>query len=122
MVFPLGQSGFDEREEPPDASSSIGSSPFSVLPNLSSDPFSREEDYVRELPSLQLPPPAPVVSYQPQQTLPTPNNVFTFLQDIARKNAKERRMRRMQILKIKRQKGLISFSHRVMHYQNKRRR
>ena len=122
MDFPLGQSGLDERDEPPDAFSSIGSSPFSSLPNFSADLISREENDVRELPPLHLPPPAQSVAYEPQQPLSPPNNVFAFFQEIARKKAKERRMHRMQILKIKRQNGLISFSHRVMHYQNKRRR
>ena len=91
-------------------------------PEFSSSPLSMQEtsDSNLFLPQSDIGASAPVVLPESYGSLN--NYINNMMQEQKRKKAKERRLRRMYILKEKRKNGLISFDSNTIRYENKRRR
>lgn len=116
VAFSLGRDVMD-----PTGYSSTQDSPTLVSSNESPlESYLTEVNSSRDMPELELP---PVAEFEVSS--PSKGNLSDYLEeflksDIKRK-AKERRMKRMAILKMKRKTGLISFTGPRIRYENKRR-
>lgn len=85
----------------------------------SPSPISSSESFDNDLDGLHL----PEIDLHPKQQTSDFNSYLQSLMDEQRHiKAKERRMRRMQILRMKRRNGLISFDVKPLRYESKRRR
>ena len=117
IAFSLGQDVVD----PSGYSYSTQDSPTLVSSTTSPlESYSVDVSSSRDMPELELPPVADFeVSSVPKGNLN--DYLEEFLRSDIKRKAKERRMKRMAILKMKRKTGSISFTGPKIRYENKRR-
>ena len=116
VAFSLGQDVMD----PSGYSYSTQDSPTLISSTTSTLESYSVDVSSRDMPELELPPVAAFeVSLAPKGNLN--DYLEEFLRSDIKRKAKERRMKRMAILKMKRKTGSISFTGPKIRYENKRR-
>ena len=116
IAFSLGQDVMD----PSGYSYSTQDSPTLVSSTSPLESYTLDVSNSQDMPELELP---PVAGFE-VSSVPTGNlndYLEEFLRSDIKRKAKERRMKRMAILKMKRKTGSISFTGPKIRYENKRR-